>query len=260
MKIKILVAAVALAAVSSVSNAAIMNGFSTDGEFFVTVLDKTAQTSYALDLGFAVTDMLADPTVSRSYDLAADANYSYFLNSTNQMAWTVTAVNNIFKRGNTAGFGFMYTSISSLDQIFAATPNKIEMNGAMDNITLMATWSNQSAGDILRVDQTNSVNNVSNVAVIGEIGYAGVIEWGATLGNRGIVAADVIGNAMTMYSTRLDSIDTNKVVIDTLGEWNLTAAGMLTYNAPSAVPVPAAVWLFGSGLIGLVGVARRKKA
>jgi hypothetical protein len=28
----------------------------------------------------------------------------------------------------------------------------------------------------------------------------------------------------------------------------------------SAVPVPAAVWLFGSGLIGLVGMARRKKA
>ena len=29
---------------------------------------------------------------------------------------------------------------------------------------------------------------------------------------------------------------------------------------PSAVPVPAAVWLFGSGLLGLIGVARRKKA
>ncbi|MCP4042838.1 MAG: VPLPA-CTERM sorting domain-containing protein, partial [Gammaproteobacteria bacterium] len=27
----------------------------------------------------------------------------------------------------------------------------------------------------------------------------------------------------------------------------------------SAVPVPAAVWLFGSGLIGLLGVARRKR-
>ena len=27
-----------------------------------------------------------------------------------------------------------------------------------------------------------------------------------------------------------------------------------------AVPVPAAVWLFGSGLLGLIGIARRKKA
>lgn len=30
-------------------------------------------------------------------------------------------------------------------------------------------------------------------------------------------------------------------------------------TAVSAVPVPAAVWLFGSGLLGLVGVARRKR-
>lgn len=32
-----------------------------------------------------------------------------------------------------------------------------------------------------------------------------------------------------------------------------------TFNlAPAAVPVPAAVWLFGSGLLGLLGAARRK--
>jgi hypothetical protein len=29
--------------------------------------------------------------------------------------------------------------------------------------------------------------------------------------------------------------------------------------APAAVPVPAAVWLFGSGLAGLIGVARHKR-
>ena len=29
---------------------------------------------------------------------------------------------------------------------------------------------------------------------------------------------------------------------------------------PSAVPIPAAAWLFGSAILGLLGVARRKKA
>lgn len=39
--------------------------------------------------------------------------------------------------------------------------------------------------------------------------------------------------------------------------------GMITDNQfvgnPAAVPIPAAVWLFGSGLLGLIGIARRKK-
>ncbi|MEA3242882.1 MAG: VPLPA-CTERM sorting domain-containing protein [Pseudomonadota bacterium] len=32
----------------------------------------------------------------------------------------------------------------------------------------------------------------------------------------------------------------------------------LSATASSVVPIPAAVWLFGSGLLGLVGIARRK--
>jgi hypothetical protein len=32
-----------------------------------------------------------------------------------------------------------------------------------------------------------------------------------------------------------------------------------TVGAPVAVPIPAAVWLFGSGLLGLIGVARRRR-
>ena len=40
---------------------------------------------------------------------------------------------------------------------------------------------------------------------------------------------------------------------------NESIAVYLVQDAPP-VPVPAAVWLFGSGLIGLIGVARRKKS
>lgn len=39
--------------------------------------------------------------------------------------------------------------------------------------------------------------------------------------------------------------------------FNLTSPNLVS---PTIVPVPAAVWLLGSGLLGLVGVARRKKA
>ena len=39
-------------------------------------------------------------------------------------------------------------------------------------------------------------------------------------------------------------------------KFNITVNGV----APPEIPIPAAVWLFGSGLLGLVGVARRKKS
>ena len=39
-----------------------------------------------------------------------------------------------------------------------------------------------------------------------------------------------------------------------------TGVGFSGFVEQTPVPVPAAVWLFGSGLLGLVGIARRKKA
>jgi hypothetical protein len=48
-----------------------------------------------------------------------------------------------------------------------------------------------------------------------------------------------------------------------LGTASLGTNGTLTLagnTPPPPVPLPAAVWLFGSGLLGLVGVSRRRKA
>jgi hypothetical protein len=40
---------------------------------------------------------------------------------------------------------------------------------------------------------------------------------------------------------------------------SVLAIDLVAVGPPSEIPVPAAVWLFGSGLLGLVGIARRKK-
>jgi hypothetical protein len=39
----------------------------------------------------------------------------------------------------------------------------------------------------------------------------------------------------------------------------ISAGGMPASSSLAPVPVPAAVWLFFSGLVGLIGIARRKK-
>ena len=47
------------------------------------------------------------------------------------------------------------------------------------------------------------------------------------------------------------------------GSWTLGFAGgvaSLAYVTAAPVPIPAAVWLFGSGLLGLFGIGRRKAA
>ena len=51
-------------------------------------------------------------------------------------------------------------------------------------------------------------------------------------------------------------IDTsgNKVLLSSVNH-----TGEIVFANTAVIPVPAAVWLFGSGLIGLAGIARRKK-
>ena len=57
--------------------------------------------------------------------------------------------------------------------------------------------------------------------------------------------------------SELDDTDWFSVFINTLTMQFVDDTGLVAASV-SAVPVPAAVWLFGSGLIGLVGIARRK--
>ncbi len=61
----------------------------------------------------------------------------------------------------------------------------------------------------------------------------------------------------TNYAWRFDFDDGAQDVL--IKSYNNGYAWAVRPGDVAAVPVPAAVWLFGSGLAGLIGFARRKK-
>jgi hypothetical protein len=75
---------------------------------------------------------------------------------------------------------------------------------------------------------------------------------------------DCIGNALSGGGPFTDDGISGSPMIDgpfrgLNVNFDIGSGNSLTVLSVSSVPVPAAVWLFGSGLIGLVGFARRKK-
>jgi hypothetical protein len=109
--------------------------------------------------------------------------------------------------------------------------------------------------------------------VIGDAaGSAGYTEFGQGASARGFIfsrgyvgtGADVTLTGVGDYCGGLLSGE-NYVGFgarNTIGTEGCISGSVTSFDAindPSAVPVPAAAWLFGSALIGLAGVARRKK-
>lgn len=76
--------------------------------------------------------------------------------------------------------------------------------------------------------------------------------------------ADTVGpgEESRLFFIKTDATQYNDSGLGFIGGFGFTGGGStatISSYQPAVVPVPAAVWLFGSGLLGLIGVAQRRR-
>lgn len=97
------------------------------------------------------------------------------------------------------------------------------------------------------------------VVPAGAVGGHILFDYGPTLNIDVILTWDASGTALNNDEFGAAGIPGVPMIDGAFPGWNAAFDLSAQPQIAPAVPVPAAVWLFGSGLVGLVGIARRKK-
>lgn len=144
---------------------------------------------------------------------------------------------------------FAHDFISS-NRVWAGTAaNPSSITGTLG----LTTQFNNSIGMsfLPSVDSTNLVPRSNQQSFFNNLNPSGN---GSMAGTWPVAMQGSVDQALNVVMANVDT-----GVFTQVGRVLLTAGGLLTIGnpGPSAVPLPAGVVLFGSGLIGLVGIARR---
>jgi len=255
--------------------------YSAIGHSAIVKLDFTTYTQYknvCTGSGCTSFDYWMNPIVSQ-YQVTLDTsllfNSAYSDAFNNATDFTETVTTSISNYSGTypnysdtfANVGQTYTQYESSGSIIADMSISAGFN---DNYQTTVTVDSEYTGNL-----PPELAPGSTTAAIFESGYTG-LDWSSSIGSTpsfvvfdeaGLIAfydslvGEEFGFYKSKYSQTCSELDMYGNCIGYLtSNVDIYEGGYALLSAATVVPVPAAVWLFGSGLIGLVGVARRKKA
>ena len=149
--------------------------------------------------------------------------------------------------------------------------------GTVDIITYNSVFNFLGPGTYVDLDgSTWSAGRMETITTFNLLPGDYTLEFVASGNNRGrpsdtmiVSVGSVYSNALTIeptellidyqYSFHVDTATTGKIVFDHQGSDNCGIIIDDVSLTSSQVPIPAAIWLLGSGLIGLVGLRRKFK-
>jgi hypothetical protein len=262
LKLKSLVAAMAMFAASATQAAIVTDGWgggagggtgTGDGELFLSIYDPTVSQSLVLDLNLTVNDFrLNNASLINTFSVT-DATLQGFISASSDqslMRWNIGGLSNL---GFGADLGVL-TTHGSAGATFDVGEQPFDGNGLFVGMNNLESYAN--------LNPTTAVVG-ANTAGGHQGGY-----WAGTMGGALFVSNEHVGFGggewMSFIHVDPSNILDGAPIVDPAfasAQWMVNpTSGTVSYvGEVSAVPVPAAVWLFGSGLLGLVGVSRRRK-
>ena len=134
--------------------------------------------------------------------------------------------------GSISGSFFGYTWVTTGEAYF-------------DFGTTDATWEGET---VMNGVVTNYLYDVNLTET--QVAWGGYWSWSSTYGVPKLIVMDCVNSMPGSSCTGYELVY--------YGPFVATGPHAGYIGVVSAVPVPAAAWLFGSGIIGLIGIARRK--
>lgn len=228
--------------------------------FAEVVSGSTVLGSYAGDTGIATGTTLTSSNlkVSNTSDSNLQSLLTLGASTGNTVEWAVLGGKFGIEGTNSSGDYYLSTltggasvtntltdvNYSEWSTILTNTLNTVQTNAGTANSVFASTVAKGGVWD--STDGPTATANLAN--------------WNLN-GSNNVITGLTTGTGATLYGVTTGNSATDPAQsVTALGTLSLTASGLSfsTGGGTSPIPLPAAIWLLGSGLLGLAGVGRRK--